>query len=65
MKNITITYAIIIGCIIISFSIYFGLTANRFAHIEGKNILDTKKGTIYLLNEKQYILKNGDVYQYE
>ncbi|MFQ3340352.1 MAG: hypothetical protein ACI9TK_000002 [Flavobacteriaceae bacterium] len=65
MKNVPIPYAIIIGCIFISVSLYFGLSINRYLHIAGKQILDKKEGTIYLLDEKKYILKNGDVYQYE
>ena len=65
MKKISISYAIIIGSIFISLSLYFGHLANRYSHIEGKQLLDKKEGTIYLLDERKYILKNGDVYQYE
>lgn len=65
MKKLSIPYAIIIGPIFISTSLYFGHSVNRYSHIEGKQILDKKEGVIYLLNEKKYILKNGDVYQYE
>tara|TARA_B100000787_G_C16180695_1_gene291626 strand:- start:1160 stop:1360 length:201 start_codon:yes stop_codon:yes gene_type:complete len=65
MKKLSIPYAIIIGSIFISLSLYFGHLVNRYSHIEGKQLLDKKEGTIYLLDEKKYILKNGDVYQYE
>jgi hypothetical protein len=65
MKKLSIPYAIIIGSIFISLSLYFGHLVNRYSHIEGKQLLDKKEGTIYLLYEKKYILKNGDVYQYE
>jgi len=65
MKKISIPYAIIIGSIFISLSLYFGHLTNRYSHIEGKQLLDKKEGTIYLLDERKYILKNGDVYQYE
>ena len=65
MKKISIPYAIVIGSIFISLSLYFGHLVNRYSHIEGKQLLDKKEGTIYLLDERKYILKNGDVYQYE
>lgn len=65
MKKISIPYAIIISSIFISLSLYFGHLVNRYSHIEGKQLLDKKEGTIYLLDERKYILKNGDVYQYE
>ena len=65
MKKLSIPYAIIIGSIFISLSLYFGHSVNRYSHIEGKQILDKKEGVIYLLDERKYILKNGDVYQYE
>ena len=65
MKKLSIPYAIVIGSIFISLSLYFGHLVNRYSHIEGKQLLDKKEGTIYLLDEKKYILKNGDVYQYE
>lgn len=65
IKKLSIPYAIIIGSIFISLSLYFGHLVNRYSHIEGKQLLDKKEGTIYLLDEKKYILKNGDVYQYE
>ena len=65
MKKMSIPYAIIVGSIFISLSLYFGHLVNRYSHIEGKQLLDKKEGTIYLLDERKYILKNGDVYQYE
>ena len=65
MKKLSIPFAIIIGSIFISLSLYFGHLVNRYSHIEGKQLLDKKEGTVYLLDEKKYILKNGDVYQYE
>ena len=65
MKKLSIPYAIIIGSIFISLSLYFGYSVNRYSHIEGTQLLDKKEGTIYLLDEKKYILKNGNVYQYE
>ena len=65
MKKLSISYAIVIGSIFISLSLYFGHLVNRYSHIEGKQLLDKKEGTIYLLDERKYILKNGDVYQYE
>ena len=65
MKKLSIPYAIVIGSIFISLSFYFGHLVNRYSHIEGKQLLDKKEGTIYLLDERKYILKNGDVYQYE
>ena len=65
MKKLSIPYAIVIGSIFISISLYFGNLVNRYSHIEGKQLLDKKEGTIYLLDERKYILKNGDVYQYE
>ena len=65
MKKLSIPFAIIIGSIFISLSLYFGHLVNRYSHIEGKQLLDKKEGTIYLLDEKKYILKNVDVYQYE
>ena len=65
MKKLSIPHAIVIGSIFISLSLYFGHLVNRYSHIEGKQLLDKKEGTIYLLDEKKYILKNGDVYQYE
>jgi|TARA_B110000977_G_scaffold39231_1_gene52657 hypothetical protein len=65
MKKLSIPYAIVIGSIFISLSLYFGHLVNRYSHIEGKQLLDKKEGTIYLLDERKYILKNGDVYQYE
>ena len=65
MKKLSIPYAIIIGSIFISLSLYFGHLVNRYSHIDGKQLLDKKEGTIYLLDERIYILKNGDEYQYE
>jgi len=65
MKKLSIPFAIIIGSIFISLSLYFGHLVNRYSHIEGKQLLDKREGTIYLLDERKYILKNGDVYQYE
>ena len=65
MKKLSIPYAIIIGSIFISLSLYFGYSINRYSHIEGNQLLDKKEGTIYLLDERKYILKNGDEYQYE
>ena len=65
MKKLSIPYAIIIGSIFISLSLYFGYSVNRYSHIKGKQLLDKKEGTIYLLDERKYILKNGDEYQYE
>jgi len=65
MKKLSIPYAIVIGSIFISLSLYLGNLVNRYSHIEGKQLLDKKEGTIYLLDERKYILKNGDVYQYE
>ena len=65
MKKLSIPYAIVIGSIFISLSLYFGHLVNRYSHLEGKQLLDKKEGTIYLLDERKYILKNGDVYQYE
>ena len=65
MKKLSIPYAIVIGSIFISLSLYFGHLVNRYSHIEGKQLLGKKEGTIYLLDERKYILKNGDVYQYE
>ena len=65
MKNLTPAYAIIIGSLILGLFLYFGLSVNRYSHIEGNKIIDQKTGTLYDLDKKQYIKKNGDLYQYE
>ena len=65
MKNLTPVYAIIIGSLILGLFLYFGLSVNRYSHIEGNKIIDQKTGTLYDLDKKQYIKKNGDLYQYE
>ena len=65
MKNLTPAYAIIIGSLTLGLFLYFGLSVNRYSHIEGNKIIDQKTGTLYDLDKKQYIKKNGDLYQYE
>lgn len=65
MKNLSPAYAIIIGSLILGLFLYFGLSINRYSHIEGNKIIDQKTGTLYDLDKKQYIKKNGDLYQYE
>lgn len=65
MKILPNSYAIIIGGFILGAFLYFGLSVNRYSHVEGNKILDNKTGTIYDLDKKQYLKKNGDLYQYE
>lgn len=65
MKILPNSYAIIIGGFILGACLYFGLSVNRYSHVEGNKILDNKTGTLYDLDKKQYLKKNGDLYQYE
>ena len=65
MKSLPTPYAILIGSLILGIFLYFGLSTNRYSHIEGNKIIDQKTGTLYDLDKKQYIKKNGDLYQYE
>jgi hypothetical protein len=65
MKSLPTPYAILIGSLTIGVLLYFGLSTNRYSHIEGNKIIDQKTGTLYDLDKKQYIKKNGDLYQYE
>jgi hypothetical protein len=65
MKSLPTPYAILIGSLTIGVFLYFGLSTNRYSHIEGNKIIDQKTGTLYDLDKKQYIKKNGDLYQYE
>ena len=64
MKSLPTPYAILIGSLTIGVFLYFGLSTNRYSHIEGNKIIDQKTGTLYDLDKKQYIKKNGDLYQY-
>jgi hypothetical protein len=65
MKSLPTHYAILIGSLTIGVFLYFGLSTNRYSHIEGNKIIDQKTGTLYDLDKKQYIKKNGDLYQFE
>ena len=65
MKSLPTPYAILIGSLILGIFLYFGLSTNRYSHIEGNKIIDKKTGTLYDLDKKQYIKKNGDLYQFE
>jgi hypothetical protein len=65
MKSLPTPYAILIGSLTIGVFLYFGLSTNRYSHIEGNKIIDQKTGTLYDLDKKQYIKKNGDLYQFE
>ena len=65
MKSLPTPYAILIGSLTIGVFLYFGLSTNRYSHIEGYKIIDQKTGTLYDLDKKQYIKKNGDLYQFE
>lgn len=65
MKSLPTFYAILIGSLTIGVFLYFGLSTNRYSHIEGNKIIDQKTGTLYDLDKKQYIKKNGDLYQFE
>ncbi|MDC1055974.1 hypothetical protein OAQ07_00295 [Flavobacteriaceae bacterium] len=65
MKSLSTSYAILIGSLTIGVFLYFGLSTNRYSHIEGNKIIDQKTGALYDLDKKQYIKKNGDLYQFE
>ena len=65
MKNLPTSFAILIGSFVLGAFLYFGLSVNRYSHIEGNKIIDQKTGTLYDLDKKQYVKKNGDLYQYE
>lgn len=65
MKNYLISATIIIGSLIIGFAIIKSGQNDRYQYIDKDVIFDKSSGKTYFTDQKQYLDRKGDRYQFD